>query len=184
MRLPTAVRRRLLDFAMHIMTSRPADFIVGESDNPYLRRWYVLPRNRWFNIYAHEFLRSDDDVALHDHMYVNLSLVLYGGYVEQLEDRMIFRPQGSVIARLPKTPHRVILLPIKAAWPVLTYPAAVVPDSVEAAKNGAKLRSAISLFICGPRVREWGFRCASGWRPWHEVVESHPGGNRQSGRKC
>jgi len=61
---------------------RPPDFVIGPSEMPYLRRWWIIPRNRFFNIYLHQFLHSDDDRALHDHMYINLSILLRGRYIE------------------------------------------------------------------------------------------------------
>ncbi len=44
---------------------RKPDFTVigqGTEEVPYLQRWWVIPRNRWFNIYLHKFQHSDDDV--------------------------------------------------------------------------------------------------------------------------
>ena len=79
MRLPPFILRRLLAKANNIMR-RPPDFIIGEPANPYLIRWWVIPRNRWFNIYLHEIRRSDDDRALHDHPWLNCSILLHGGY--------------------------------------------------------------------------------------------------------
>jgi hypothetical protein len=58
------------------------DFIIGGTENPYLLRWWVIPRNRWFNIYPHHMLRDDDPRALHDHPWWNVSIVLKGGYME------------------------------------------------------------------------------------------------------
>ena len=52
------------------ITRRPADFVIGGAERPYLRRWWVIPRNRLFNVYLHQFLRSDDDRALHDHPWL------------------------------------------------------------------------------------------------------------------
>lgn len=46
---------------------RAPDFYIGGNANPYLLRWWVIPRNRFFNVYLHKFLRDDDDRALHDH---------------------------------------------------------------------------------------------------------------------
>lgn len=46
-----------------IAQSRNPDFIIGGAD-PYMLRWWVIPRNKVFNIYLHRFLRSDDDRAL------------------------------------------------------------------------------------------------------------------------
>lgn len=62
--------------------NRPPDFIVGPRSKVYLQRWFILPRNPVFNIYYHKFLHSDDDRALHDHMYFNLSILLKGRYIE------------------------------------------------------------------------------------------------------
>ena len=74
-----------------IALKRPPDFVVG-ADNPegaYLNRWYITPWRGWYqhvpemqrtrwqrlamgfarllpNLYLHQFLRDDDDRALHD----------------------------------------------------------------------------------------------------------------------
>ncbi len=42
---------------------RKPDFIIGGPENPYLLRWYLIPQNRFFNVYLHKILRSDDDRA-------------------------------------------------------------------------------------------------------------------------
>lgn len=178
MRMPERVRRALSLLAAGIIESRAPDFVVGDEPTPYLRRWYVLPRNPIFNVYVHEFLRSDSDVALHDHMYVNLSLVLTGGYVEEFRSSFAHRPPGSVVARLPTTPHRVILLPVGVAN---KHP---VRAALDAVADRRKLRPATSIFVCGPRVRNWGFHCPSGWKPWQEVVEVTDNVSRHGGRKC
>lgn len=62
---------------------RPPDFVIGGHERPYLLRWWVIPRNPVFNIYLHQFRRSDDDRALHDHPWLfNASWLLSGEYVE------------------------------------------------------------------------------------------------------
>ena len=45
---------------------RQPDFVVGKPEDPYLLRWWVIPRNKRFNVYLHKFLRSDDDVQADD----------------------------------------------------------------------------------------------------------------------
>jgi hypothetical protein len=62
--------------------ARKPDLVIGGDANPYLRRWYVIPRNPVFNIYLHEIVRSDEDRALHCHPWINLSILLEGSYVE------------------------------------------------------------------------------------------------------
>lgn len=35
----------------------PPDFVIGDD---YLRRWWVIPRNPYANVYLHEILHSDE----------------------------------------------------------------------------------------------------------------------------
>ena len=136
---------------------RPADFVVGSGDNPYLLRWYVVPRNRFFGVYLHRFMRSDDDRALHDHPKDNVSLILSGQYREHFADGTVrLRRRGRVVARCAETAHRIELI-----------------DN----------RPAVSLFLTGPMRREWGFLCPQGWRHWSEFVSVRDGGN-DIGRGC
>lgn len=128
--------------------SRKPDLTIGSEENPYLRRWYVIPSNRFFNIYLHEFLRSDDDRALHDHPWWNLSIVLSGGYIEIVPDRKNpkgtdnkIRLPGSIVFRPAKARHRIVVY--KPAW---------------------------TLFLTGPRFREWGFHCPQGWVHWKKFT--------------
>src|SRR5580692_360411 len=77
---------------------REPDFYIGGKDNPYLLRWHVIPRNRFFNIYLHKFLRDDDDRALHDHPLGSCSIILKGGYWEH-------QPDGLKLLRKPARPY-------------------------------------------------------------------------------
>lgn len=149
MRIPERVRKSLCSWALDRMYIYPPDFIVGGAEHPYLRRWWIIPRNRVFNVYLHQFLRSDDDRALHDHMYVNCSLLLSGSYLEWKKDCMEVRDQGSVVLRKPTTAHRIQLLVSSSGFGELPV---------------------TTLFITGPRVRNWGFHCPQGWRPWQKFV--------------
>ena len=71
------IRQQALAWAKrHIETHANAagvvgpDFVVGAYQ---LERWWLIPRNRFLNVYLHRFDHSDEDRALHDHMYLNLS---------------------------------------------------------------------------------------------------------------
>lgn len=134
---------------------RPPDFIIGGAADPYLKRWWVIPRNRFFNIYLHQFLRSDDDRALHDHPWVNVSVLLRGSYLEHLRDGQVllrkpWRPWAPwrLIARLPTSAHRVALIDNRSVW---------------------------TLFLTGPNVRAWGFLCPQGWRHWRDFTAGERG---------
>jgi len=126
---------------------RPPDFIIGGADNPYMYRWWVIPRNRVLNIYLHYFLRSDDDRALHDHPWINCSVLLRGEYTEHTIaaggiNRMQILKAGAIRLRWSgKFAHRIEL------------------------HNG----ECWTLFITGPKYREWGFHCPfAGWVHWRK----------------
>lgn len=127
---------------------RKPDFIIGSHDNPYMLRWYVIPRNKWFNIYLHKILRSDDDRALHDHPWLNMSLLLSGKYREVTPNSNRIIKAGSVIFRRPISSHRL--------------------ETVDG--------HCWSLFITGPTIRTWGFHCPKGWIPWYNFVDTNDRG--------
>src|ERR1700761_448041 len=82
MRMPCWIVGRVFEALTALANSRRADVLIGKPGDTYMRRWWVIPRNRFFNIYLHNFLRSDDDRALHDHPWVNMSILLWGRYIE------------------------------------------------------------------------------------------------------
>lgn len=134
---------------------RPADYVIQRDGSPYLLRWHVIPRNRYFNIYLHKLVRPDWDEALHDHPWVNLSIILAGAYRE-IEPRgaRVLRA-GSARLRCAAQAHRLELLSNVPCW---------------------------SLFITGPKVREWGFLCRHGWVHYSDFVV--PGRHGEIGAGC
>jgi hypothetical protein len=132
-----------------VMLAREPDVIIGGEEEPYLLRWFLIPRNHRLNGYLHEFRRSDDDRALHDHPWVNISIVLAGEYTEHsilpggIHLRRI-RRAGDIVFRWARTAHRIEL----HAGPC------------------------ISLFLTGPRLREWGFHCPNGWVHWKKFTSA------------
>jgi hypothetical protein len=124
---------------------------------PYLIRYRIWSTKRC-GIYLHKILRTDTDRNLHDHPFDFTSIILWGGYWEhgrQAVDHwrehlpphglveQTFEPVrrwygiGSIIRHWACDLHRVEL--DRPAW---------------------------TLFIRGPRVREWGFLTEDGWVPW------------------
>lgn len=160
--------RTALGRITHFFHRKP-DFIIGGEEDPYLLRWWVIPRNRLFNIYLHKFLRDDDDRALHDHPWASLSIVLRGGYFEHMPFRLAYRPVGSVIFRRATAAHR-ISLDARGAYD--QHGNFVEQVTVHA----------WTLFITGPRVREWGFHCPQGWRHWKEFTA--PDDSSRVGKGC
>lgn len=168
-------------FVLRVLRSRTADrrepdVYIGGRQNTYLRRWWIIPKNPFLNIFLHQFLRSDYDRALHDHPWWNFSWVLDGGYYEitavmpkprdavdavdlrglELEAlspggarRKVLRRPGDMALRLAKTAHRIELRKCCEDRPE--------PHELPA----------WSLFITGPKIRTWGFFCKEGWVPFN-----------------
>lgn len=144
---------------------RHPDFVIGDPERPYLRRWWIVPRNEGCNVYLHEILRSDDDRAGHDHPWANTSFLIDGEYEEVLFDplepwreaRRVRRVAGDVARREATDTHRLI-----------------VPEGGRA----------ISLFMTGPKVRDWGFWCPDGrgWVHWRDFTAGEAG--ELVGRGC
>jgi len=157
---------------LHGLFHRKPDFIVGAKDDPYLLRWHIIPRNRFFNIYLHQFLRDDDDRALHDHPWGSVSIILKGEYMEHLADgSQRWADCGTIRFRRAKTAHRISL-----RW---DFTKEVMRE------GGAQFarKPAWTLFITGRRVREWGFHCPQGWRHWRDFTNAADGG-ATIGRGC
>ena len=112
-----------------LLSGRPHQ-VIGDPADPYLLRWFLIPRNPVMNIYRHRFCQSDPSVP-HDHPWHFLSFVIRGRYREITEARTIVRRPGSVAFRRATSPHRVELL----GHPVTT------------------------VIITGPHCRPWGFWC-------------------------
>ena len=96
-------------------------FTIGKSNDLYLARWFILPRNKWFNIYLHHFHRSDDDTALHDHPWRSISILFHGSYLEHMEDgTVVLRSPTWKFWRWPRRratdAHRVELINGKKVW--------------------------------------------------------------------
>ncbi|WP_137387987.1 hypothetical protein [Rhodoligotrophos defluvii] len=166
------MRRAIRAFGWRLIAriqQRKPDVIIGGAERPYLRRWWIIPRNRWLNVYLHQFLRDDDDRALHDHPWVNCSILLDGAYHEIMPVvasnptgpvLVRYRTAGSIVVRRPESAHRIALDKIDGA-PVPCW----------------------SLFLTGPVVRSWGYWCPRGWRHWRVFTNPDDGGATR-GRGC
>jgi hypothetical protein len=145
------VRNWLINWAK----ARSPHFVIGGHEQPYMLRWFLIPRNPLLNIYIHHFMRSDDDRALHDHPWINASILLEGSYLEHtisaggINHRHEYQ-SGDIKVRLSgKYAHRIEL----HNGPVWT------------------------LFITGPRYRRWGFHCPdAGWIHWKKFTATDDSG--------
>lgn len=116
---------------------RVPDRVYGSPDDPvpYLIRWHLIPKNKIFNIYLHHFVRGDMDHELHDHPWANVSFLLQGEYTEETQKGQKIYKAGALKFRGASFAHRVDLHD-GPCW---------------------------SLFMTGPRIRDWGFYHEDGW---------------------
>ena len=133
----------------------------------YLHRFRLIPMivfrgEQWHpprNVFIHRFLRSDHDRALHDHPWESWSLLIWGDLVEfyyyaSEHNREWLVPLYQVgrhyHRRIPKFKwiHR------PATW---RHRLIVDPEAT---------RKPITIFVTGPKVRDWGFWPAGVWVYW------------------
>ena len=128
-----------------------------ESKEPYLERFYLVPR--WLTlgivrVVVHRFWKGDTDSAWHDHPWPFISYILEGGYWEHRpgkdkKDTRTWRAPGSFAFRKAKDLHFIEMdKSHKEVW---------------------------TLFIMlSPPYREWGFRSFDWktWTPWEEYLDS------------
>lgn len=137
------------DLLINLQSLRPErepDFVIGPPDDPYMLRWFLIPRNDHFNLYYHRILHDDDDRALHDHPWPSFSVMVRGRLLEITETGERVIEAGDCVYRGPEMAHRLTLIGEPAE----------------------------TLFITGPRIRSWGFHCPKGWVHWRDFVgENH-----------
>lgn len=142
------------DYLITLSTRRPPDLIVGRPNEPYLLRWHLLPRNPILNFYLHCFKASDQNREMHCHPWSSVSVILKGMYADHREDGFSILKEGDVEFRLnPKKAHRIELIDGEC-W---------------------------TLFVTGPRIREWGFYCKDEFGkkrfvPWQKYTDARDRG--------
>lgn len=160
---------------------RDPDFVVHPQPDgdSYLNRWHLIPRNPVFNVYLHEFRRSDDDRALHDHPWANCSILLIGDYIEHsiLPGGIrvaTHRHAGDIVFRRARSAHRIQLLTRR-----------VVRTATDGTRTWvAREKPCFTLFLTGPRLRRWGFHCErTGWVAWQDFTDPATGG-ATTGKGC
>lgn len=153
--------------------------IANFAGDPYLIR-YTIFSCPWFGIFVHCILRSDDDRDLHDHPWNFWSLILRGTYREYVPVdwppsftfgkgegcHMITKSKvcspGSLARHKARDAHRLELGMVTVFDPVGPAVVPVLPY---------RYKPVWTLFLHGPRKREWGFYTPQGWIHWKKYVE-------------
>lgn len=121
--------------------------VIWDLDAPgdvYLTR-YFLCKLPWLGVYVHHIQRPDYARCEHDHPWAFLTVILRGGYTEEVGGVAHRRRPGYVGYRPRHFEHRITALHGRATW---------------------------SLVIRGPDHFEWGFRLADGQRVlWSTYVK-------------
>lgn len=139
------------DWLRKLISGQPHQVIPNRFGGAYLRRWYLIPRNPFINVYLHHFLSSDDDRALHDHPWWFVSLILRGGYIEMGESA-----EGKMTA-LCRTAVTDIRSPF---WRrCIAFRPATHQHRVVLATTDERDLPCWTLIVTGPRRRLWGFWC-------------------------
>lgn len=157
---------------------RPPDLIIGDPQNPYMLRWWLIPRNRFgFNIYLHKFLRSDDDRALHCHPWWSMGMILRGKYIEHMPaDPAAWRNGDRRTIQRTRRAWRPVFRSARHIHRVELY--IPKPENFYGPKEPVW-----TIFITGKPVREWGFWCPQGFRKSDDFLERGEG-TSVIGRGC
>jgi hypothetical protein len=125
-------------------------------NEPYLERYYLFLKDRErfpFNIFLHKFLKSDPD-DVHDHPWPYATVILKGGYWEWIPhfdtvgrktgEYQVWRGPGHFRISKANSFHRIELDPDITAW---------------------------TLFMPGPKQRDWGFLVKNKWIQWEQYLK-------------
>ena len=118
--------------------------VIHLEGDPYLVRFRLLVTQSLCG-YLHHILRSDADRNLHDHPFDFVTIVLWGGYYEHTPAGRRWCPPGTVIRHSAEDLHRIEIPAGQTAW---------------------------TLFLRGPRTRDWGFQTPDGWIDWRDYEEA------------
>jgi hypothetical protein len=130
---------------------REPDLVIAPDGNPYLYRWHLQSGDKGPGMYFHVQVASDPERPLHTHPWDNMSVILAGAYLEELQHAppssiklTLPRLKGDVIFRLATEAHRLVL-----------------PGGVP---------YTMTQFAFGPKINHWGFWYSDGFRRWETVT--------------
>lgn len=134
---------------------------------PDWKRMHILPRNRFFNVYLHWFgpsFADGLDYGLHDHPWPSLSILLrgQGNMMEDYYDGPPMEPPSRDSAPMEPPSHlepryaggKLEPRRLERPPPRICYRPAEWAHALRMLPGG---KTALTLFITGPKRREWGF---------------------------
>jgi hypothetical protein len=160
MRLPRFITDRLYGAVWATMRSRGPDAQIGrdEQGRSYMERWHAIPRNKHFNVYLHLY-HHDDDRIPHSHPWWSVSICVSGALRE-------FYTRTSHNASMPDQ-HKMRLV----TKGDIVWRSADMFHHLEVAGNRT-----ITIFITGPRIKDWYFACKRGLMHHKDYASPSRGG--------
>lgn len=113
----------------------------------YLRRWFIW-RCKYFNVFLHYIPQPDNDRDPHDHPWTFISVLLHGGYTEE-----VFNASRELRAVNERSAPSIGYRPGQTVH----YITAVKPYTV-------------TLVLTSDYFREWGFVTTKGWIQWRKYL--------------
>ncbi len=112
----------------------------------YMERYYLVPPTEpgGAGVRLHHILRSDADRHRHDHPFDFTTVLLRGHYVEDTPQGRRAHAEGAVLHRKAEDLHQLVLPEGRTVW---------------------------TLFIHGPRRKEWGFNVDGTWVKWTDYLD-------------
>jgi hypothetical protein len=118
----------------------------------YITRLHII-KTPWWAIMIHWINGPDPEPDMHDHPVTFLSIILRGGYTE---DVLMTENFGDFLG----------------GWPVIRRINRRWFNFIRAGKHVHSIQwvapETVTLCFVGPKVREWGFHTKDGWVHWKE----------------
>lgn len=127
--------------------------ITREDKKPYLIRFTLFPC-RFFSVKVHKILLSDYDCH-HDHPWAFISIILKGGYVEHVSEKVIIYMWDDVHYGQPVETF------VKTSR--LYGPGSILYRPAEFTHKLEIHQPAWTFVVTFKKVREWGFHTPKGW---------------------
>jgi len=151
--------------------------IPGRQDtDAYLARYWLTPPKKDEDGYSsassivlHQFIRGDDDGALHNHPYDFTTTILSGGYDEVVGDLRIFLPNGATM------PDGIqVTGPFEKDWKTIPRRVGdqVSKTALQVHMATNPLPDTWTLVQTGTRCNDWGFYPpGKPFVPWKQFVQ-------------
>ncbi len=158
--------------------------IIGTQDNPMLERWRLLS-TPWGGVYVHFIYREDLDRDPHDHPWTFWSMVLRGGYTEEVYTRPgeVGKREAYQVTSTASAGAPDPALSVGSRMTIRIRPSSIkIKEQRRFRLHRFPLHHAhrithtepmtTTLVLVGPKVREWGFYVGAEWVRWQDYLKT------------